>query len=367
MRYLILANNSGGLYRFRKEVMARLLDDGHEVYAVTPFDASVDELRALGVSLMEQQLNRRGTNPLQEAKLLLGYYKILKKISPDIVITYTIKPGIYGGLLSRWMNIPYAVNVTGLGTAFQKQGMFRAVIVGLWRTALKSAKCVFFENKENAQTFVNYGIVKRDRTHVLHGAGVNLEEFSFAEYPQEESTSTSRFLFVGRVMKEKGIDELLAAMERLCKAGYNAKLDIVGWCEEDYGQSIENLQKRGLVEFHGFQIDVKPFIKAAHAFVLPSYHEGMANTLLEAAAMGRPLITSAIHGCMEAVIDGETGFLCTVQDTDSLTKQLQRFIDLPYEQKRQMGKKSHEHVAKYFDKSKVVEETVEVLYDKNIY
>ena len=365
MRYLILANNSGGLYRFRKELMARLLDDSHEVYAVTPFDESIDELQAMGVNLIGQHMNRRGTNPLQEAKLFLSYYKILKKISPDIVITYTIKPGIYGGLLSRWMDIPYAVNVTGLGTAFQKQGMFRAAIVGLWRTALKSAKCVFFENKENAQTFVNYGIVKREKTHVLHGAGVNLSDFPYSEYPEERSTT--RFLFVGRVMKEKGIEELLAALELLDEAGYNARLDIVGWCEEDYENRLADFQERGLLEFHGFQTDVKPFIRSAHAFVLPSYHEGMANTLLEAAAMGRPLITSAIHGCMEAVIDGETGFLCTVQDTDSLTKQLERFIDLPYEQKRQMGKKSHEHVAKYFDKAKVVEETVEVLYDKNIY
>ncbi len=365
MRYLILANNSGGLYRFRKELMARLIDDSHEVYAVTPFDQSIDELQAMGVNLIEQHMNRRGTNPLQEAKLLLGYYKILKKISPDIVITYTIKPGIYGGLLSRWLHIPYAVNITGLGTAFQNQGMLRTIIVRLWRAALKSAKCVFFENQENAQIFIEYGIVKREQTHVLHGAGVNLSDFPYSEYPEERSTT--RFLFVGRVMKEKGIEELLAALELLDEAGYNARLDIVGWCEEDYEKRLADFQERGLLEFHGFQTDVKPFIRSAHAFVLPSYHEGMANTLLEAAAMGRPLITSAIHGCMEAVIDGETGFLCTVQDTDSLTKQLERFIDLPYEQKRKMGKKSHEHVAKYFDKSKVVEETVEVLYDKNIY
>lgn len=362
MRYLILANNSGGLYRFRKEVMARLLDDGHEVYAVTPFDASVDELRAMGVCLIEQQMNRRGTNPLQEAKLFISYYKILKKLNPDVVITYTIKPGIYGGLLSRWMHIPYAVNITGLGTAFENQGMFRTIIVGLWRNALKSARCVFFENQENAQIFIDYGIVKREKTHVLHGAGVNLSDFPCAEYPEERSTT--RFLFVGRVMKEKGIDELLAALEMLDEAGYRVSLDIVGWCEEDYEKRLADFQERGLLEFHGFQTDVKPFIRSAHAFVLPSYHEGMANTLLEAAAMGRPLITSAVHGCMEAVIDGESGLLCKVRDQVSLMAQMKRFIDMPYEQKRQMGEKSHKYVAKYFDKRKVVEETVGVLYGK---
>lgn len=359
MKYLILANNSGGLYRFRKELMERLLRDGHDIYAVTPFDAYVDELRGMGVELIEQKMNRRGKNPIQELRLLRDYKSIIKRVSPDMIITYTIKPGIYGGLMARRLKIPYVANITGLGTAFQSNGWLHKLIIWLWKTALRSARCVFFENRENAQTFVDLGIVTEEKVHVLHGAGVNLDDFPLEEYPVSEKPI--RFLFIGRVMREKGIDELLAAMKQLCEKGENVILDVVGWCEEDYESRLKELQSRGILQFHGFQADVKPYIRQAHAFVLPSYHEGMANTLLESAAMGRPLITSNIHGCMEAVIDGETGFLCEVRNAQSLAQQMERFINLSYDRKRQMGLASHDFVAEHFDKRKVVQETVEIL------
>lgn len=359
MKYLILANNSGGLYRFRKELMERLIGDGHIVYAVTPFDNSVEELKAIGIQLIELEMNRRGTNPLQELSLLSSYRKIIKKIHPDMIITYTIKPGIYGGLLARKAKIPYAVNITGLGTAFQKEGIFRTAIVKLWRLALKSAKCVFFENEENAQVFIDLKIVDNLKIHVLHGAGVNLVDFPFTEYPV--SDEQIHFLFIGRVMKEKGIDELFSAMQQLYPKYPNIILDVVGWCEENYEEKLQELQDQGLVQFYGFQNDVKPFISKAHAFVLPSYHEGMANTLLESAAMGRPLITSDIHGCMEAVENGKTGYLCEVKNVQSLVEQMGRFINLPYEVKCNMGRKSHEYVAENFDKKSVVKETIDYL------
>lgn len=360
MRYLILANNSGGLYRFRKELMERMIQDGHEVYAVTPFDEFIEELREIGVKLIEQEMNRRGKNPLQELNLMWDYWNIIKKVVPDKIITYTIKPGIYGGFLAKWSKIPYVANITGLGTGFQSCGPLRSIIVWLWKRALRSADSVFFENQENAQVFMNLGIVSDKIVYVLHGAGVNLNDFSYEEYPVDDNLI--RFLFIGRVMREKGIDELLKAVENLQQQYANIRLDIVGWCEEDYELKLKELQKQGLVRFYGFQRDVKPYIRQAHVFVLPSYHEGMANTLLESAAMGRPLITSNIHGCLEAVVEGENGFLCEVRNVESLEQQMRRFINLSYEQKREMGRKSHNYVAEYFDKRKVVQETVEILY-----
>lgn len=360
MKYLILTNNSGGLYRFRKELMERLIRDGHKVYAATPFDEFVDEMKDMGICLICQDMNRRGINPLQELRLLKRYSQIIRQVQPDFMITYTIKPGIYGGLLAGIFKVPYAVNITGLGTAFEKTGALRFLITNLWRAALRSARCVFFENRENGKTFRDLRIVSRGKIHILHGAGVNLADFPLTEYPEEGAAI--RFLFIGRVMREKGIDELLCAMERLHQKYEGAVLDVVGWCEEDYECRLEELQARGILEYHGFQRDIKPFVRRAHAFVLPSYHEGMANTLLESGAMGRPLITSNVHGCMEAVRDGQTGFLCGVRDVESLERQMERFIKLPYEQKRQMGYRSHLFVAKNFDKEKVVQETVEILY-----
>lgn len=359
MKYLIIANNSGGLYRFRKELMQKLIDDGHEVYAVTPFDEFVEELRAIGVHMLEQKMNRRGKNPFQELRLLKDYRSVIKRVAPDMIITYTIKPGIYGGLLARWLKLPYAVNITGLGTAFENDGLLRSLIVRLWKMALRSAGCVFFENEENASVFLDLGIASKDRIHVLPGAGVNLQDFSVEPYPTD--SDSLRFLFIGRVMREKGIDELLVAMEDLHRKYPNILLDVVGWCEEDYEARLEALQRQGIVHFHGFQRDVKPYIRQAHAFVLPSYHEGMANTLLESAAMGRPLITSNIHGCKEAVQDGKTGFLCEARNAKSLMQQMERFINLPYDQKRKMGQASHDFVAQCFDKEKVVQETVDIL------
>lgn len=364
MRYLILTNNSGGLYRFRKDLIERLLFDGHEVYAVTPFDEFVGEMQDIGVQLIEQNLNRRGKNLLQEIGLLKAYRSIIKQVQPDHIITYTIKPGIYGGLLASKYQIPYTVNITGLGSAFEKRGFFLRMICTLWRKALKHVEHVLFQNVENAAVFEKHRIVGSDKICMLPGSGVNLEDFPFVDYPSE--TDQTRFLFIGRVMREKGIDELLGAMEQLHQKYLNITLDVVGWCEEDYEAKLEELQKQGFVAFHGFQRDVKPYIRQAHAFVLPSYHEGMANTLLEAAAMGRPLITSRIHGCMEAARDGETGFLCEARDEQSLVQQMERFIELPYDQKRRMGQLSHEYVADHFDKKKVVQETVEILYSGRI-
>lgn len=357
MRYLILANNSGGLYRFRKELMEQLLLEGHEVYAVTPFDDFIEELRALGVQLICREMNRRGKNPLQELSLLRAYRRIIRSVSPDYIITYTIKPGIYGGLLARAMHIPYAVNITGLGTAFQKKGLLQSIVVRLWRAAVSAAACVFFENAGNASVFTELGIVDESRVKILHGAGVNLTDFPFAEYPLQDGQL--RLLFIGRVMREKGIDELLEAMERLHAKYPMLSLDVVGRFEEDYEKKLSALED--VVRFHGQQPDVTQFIRQAHAFVLPSYHEGMANTLLEAGAMGRPLITSRIHGCMEALIEGETGFLCEPGDVASLIEALERFLALSYEKKAAMGRRSHEFVAAHFDKNEVVAETVRCL------
>lgn len=359
MKYLVLTNNSGGLYRFRKDLMKRFIADGHIVYAVTPFDNSVDELKEIGIRLVELKMNRRGVNPLQELALFSSYWRLIKAIHPDMIITYTIKPGIYGGLLARKAKIPYAVNITGLGTTFQRKGILRTAIVKLWRNALKSAKCVFFENEENAQVFLKLNIVNKSKIHILRGAGVNLEDFPYTEYPV--SDEQIHFLFIGRVMKEKGIDELLTAMQQLRLKYENIILDVVGWCEEDYETKLKQLQDKGVIQYFGFQQDVTPFISKAHAFVLPSYHEGMANTLLEAAAMGRPLITSNIHGCMEAVNDGVTGFLCEPKDAQSLSRQMERFIVLTYKEKCNMGKAAHNYVANLFDKQKVVKMTNDIL------
>lgn len=357
-KILILSNSSSGLYDFRKELISELLKE-NEVISSVPAAEKAEDIVELGSELVDTEIDRRGVNPITDLGLLIRYFKLMKKLKPDLVITYTIKPNVYGGMLSRLLRIPYAANITGLGTAFQKKGALRRLISGMYKTALKKAKVVFFENPGNMQTLVKEKIVSKEQCCVLNGAGVNLEHFAFSTYPKEESETN--FLFVGRVMQEKGVEELFYAMQKLNAEGKQCKLDILGYYEENYGERIKQYTDEGWLRFHGYQLDVRPFIEKSHCFVLPSYHEGMANTLLECGAMGRPLITSNIHGCLEAVCDGESGYICQVKSGEATYEAMKKFTELPYEAKCEMGKKSHDYVSGRFDKKLVVEETIKRL------
>ena len=355
MKILILANSSSGLYGFRRELISELLID-NEVIAITPDSGNCDDLKKIGCEVVILPIDRRGVNPITDSKLLWDYYKKTKTIKPDIVITYTIKPNIYGGVICRLLKIPYAINITGLGTAFQKEGFFKKLIIGMYKLACKNAKVVFFENSANREVFIDNKIVLSSQTCLLNGAGVNLEHFKVMEYPKGDVT---KFLFIGRVMREKGIDELLSAMKMLIDEGVKTELHILGGYEEDYKDILEDCEKEGWLFYHGYQGDVRPFIKDTHCFVLPSWHEGMANTNLECAASGRPLITSNIPGCKEAVVENVSGLLCAPKDAKSLYTALKKFICLKCEDRIKMGYEGNLHMKKNFDKHNVVQKTIE--------
>ncbi len=355
MQILIFANHSGGLYDFRKDLITEL-NKHAEVTVAVPQNDRWQELQQLVAHVIEIPIARRGMNPLQDGKLLRRYCAILRKVKPDLVITYTIKPNIYGGLACRMAHIPYAANITGLGSAIENGGWLKRFVLALYKPALKGARVVFFENPGNREMLVATGVVPKGRDVVLNGAGVNLEHYTPVPYPRK--SEPVRFLFIGRVMAEKGVDELFAAMERLCGEGIRCCLDVLGGYEEDYAQKIESYTAQGWLCYHGYQQDVRPFIAQAHCFVLPSWHEGMANTNLECAAMARPLITSRIHGCMEAVIKGESGLLCEPKNADSLYDAMRQFCELPNAQREAMGLAGRRHMEEVFDKRMVVVETM---------
>ena len=357
-RIVILANQSGGLYDFRKDLMIALQEKA-EVYAVVPHNDRWDELQALADRVIELPIDRRGMNPARDAKLLGQYRAILKRLRPDLVLTYTIKPNIYGGLACRALHIPYAVNITGLGSAIENGGWLKRFVLALYKPALAGANVVFFENAGNRDTLAATGVVPRGRDVVLHGAGVNLEDYPCQPYPQE---GTVRFLFVGRVMHEKGVDELFAAAKRMKQTyGDSVEFHIVGSFEEGYKPLMDELEQTGVVKYHGYQSDMKRFYAMADCAVLPSYHEGMSNVLLEAAASGRPLITSDIPGCREAVEPGVSGYLCPARDADALYAAMRRLLELPSAQRAAMGAASHDWIARNFNKKAVVAETVAAL------
>ena len=258
----------------------------------------------------------------------------------------------------RILHVPYVVNITGLGTAFENEGILRKIVTIMNKIACRSAKIVFFENEQNRCFFVQEGIVGDKQTHKLNGAGVNLERYAVTDYPIGEKII---FLFIGRVMSEKGINELFIAMERLIADDIKCELHILGEYEEDYKVKIDKYEKKGWLHYYGYQEDVRPFIESAHCLVLPSWHEGMANANLESAACGRPVITSNIPGCKEAVKDNVSGYLVEKKNAEDLYKAMKIFTKLSYAERKNMGLAGRKHMENFFDKKKVVAETIKCM------
>ncbi len=361
MKILILANNDVGLYQFRKELIYKLLRH-NKVYISLPYGSLVEPLVVAGCNFVETEVDRRGTNPLLDFALLMNYRKMISDIQPDYIITYTVKPNIYGGYLAGRRKINYAINITGLGTAFEKKGPIRFIVKTLYKVSAKRANVVFFENAYNRDVFINEGIIRKEQAHLLNGAGVNTKHYNYEEYPNNK---VCHFLFIGRIMKEKGIEELLEATRKLVAEGKSCVLDVVGSYEDDYENLLLEYEKEGWLINHGFQNDVRPFIKRCDCFVLPSYHEGMANTNLESAASGRPVITSNVPGCKEAVIDGISGFLCKEKDSDSLKNAMEKFMNLSYKERAAMGRAGRKYMEENFEKEQVVKETIKAMLDKS--
>lgn len=361
MKILILANNDVGLYKFRKELILELIKEGHRVTVVIPDGKLISDIKKLGVKVVITNVDRRGINPLKDVVLLIRYLYLIFREKPELVITYTIKPNIYGGICCRILKIPYAENITGLGTAFQKENLIKKIVCALYKISAKRAKVVFFENEENKQIFISSRLIKKEQAYRLNGAGINLDEYPYIEYPDKKGPI--RFLFIGRVMKEKGVNELFEAANRIKKEYSDVFFDIVGPMEDEYDLVIKQLEKNGIITYYGYQQDVRPFIAQCSCFILPSWHEGMANTNLECASSGRPLITSNIPGCKEAVIDGVSGLLCIPQNINSLYEMIEKMILMDYDCRKVMGCNGRKHMENIFDKKKVVMKTINQLFD----
>jgi len=268
---------------------------------------------------------------------------------------YTIKPNIYGGLACRWYGTPHIANITGLGTSVQNGGVLQKFVLSLAKAGLSKTKKVFFQNGANRDFYVNRGVVKADRTTLIPGSGVNLALHSFESYVDDSQEST-RLLFIGRMMKDKGLDELLQALPIVRKAHPSVTCDLVGPYEEDSFKSlIARFESEGNGKYLGVSHDIHGLIKQYHAVVLPSYHEGMANVLLEAAACGRPVLASNVPGCRETFDEGISGFGFESRSVDSLVQAIERFIHLPHEQKAAMGLAGRKKMEFEFDRQIIVD------------
>lgn len=349
-KILILANNDVGLYKFRKELMEELVKK-NEVYISLPYGEYVPQLMELGCQFIDTSIDRRGTNPITDLKLLLKYIKIIKKVKPDVVLTYTIKPNVYGGLACRIMHIPYIVNITGLGSAVENSGLMQKVTLYMYKLAMKKANCLFFQNKENEKFFNENGII-RGNHRLIKGSGVNLKQFHMLEYPPEGKIE---FVFISRIMKEKGIDQYLEAAEYIKGKYTNTRFHILGFCEEAYEDKLKLMQDKGIIEYQGMQRDIRMYLEKYHCTIHPTYYpEGMSNVLLESAASGRPIITTNRSGCRETIDEGITGFIVKSKDSNDLIKKIEKFINQPYEKKKEMGIAGRTKIEREFDRQIVV-------------
>ena len=355
-KILVITNHSYMLYRFRLDLLQELAKS-HEVVLSMPFVGHEDDFRALGFRCIETNVDRRGINPKTDFSLLRTYRKLLKEEKPDLVITYSIKPNIYGGIACTSQGIPFCANVQGLGTAFQKPFIARLVTL-LYRYAFRRVRKVFFENEANAQEFRDRRILTPERQAVLHGAGIRLDRYPLSPYPEN---AVPHFLYLGRIMREKGIGELLEACKILHQEGYSFHLDLVGFFEDDYQSQVDELVSLGIATFHGFQETPLPYYVKSDCVVLPSYHEGMSNVLLEAAAVGRPLITGKIPGCMEAVDEDRSGYLINIKDTHSLVAAMKAFLSLSPDARKEMGLQGRKKMEKEFRKEDIIAQTIQEL------
>lgn len=353
-KILILANSSGGLYDFRNDFVLGLLKD-YEVYVSIPDEVKTKELAEEGCKIIKTPINRRGVNPVEDFKLFLAYRKLMKEIKPDLVATYTIKPNIYGGMAAQSRKLPYIETITGLGGAFDRKGLFLKLIVTLYRIGMKKAECIFFQNRENRQIFRDFGIEGKSEC-LVNGSGVDLIRHTFEPYPMDEKC---QFLFVGRVMKERGIVEFLEAAKKLHSE--NVEFAILGYCDEDYQQQLDDLETQGVITQLGFHTEVHPYLKAASAIVIASFHEGMSNALIEASATGRPVIASRISGCKEAFEEGITGFGFTPGKSEELIAAMEQFLSLPVKERARMGQEARAKMEREFDRREVTTSYLQVV------
>jgi glycosyltransferase involved in cell wall biosynthesis len=365
----VAINAAWNIANFRAGLIRGLQADGWEVVAMAPRDAHVPRVEALGCRFVEVPMQGSGTNPWQDLKLYRRFKAALATERPAAFLGFTIKPNVYGSLAAQSLGIPVVNNIAGLGTVFVRRNWLTTVAHVLYRLALRRSHCVLFQNEEDRSHFVEAGLVKHAHTQRVPGSGVDLAAFAPVPLPAFGPARPMRFLFIGRLLREKGVPELAIAARELRARGANIEVQLLGFLDVDNPSAIsraeiEAWQAEGVLDYLGSTDDVRPHIAAAHCIVLPSYYrEGVPRTLLEAAAMARPLIASDSVGCRDAIDDGVNGFLVRVRDVSDLSRQMLRFAALGDDQREAMARASRHKAEREFDEQLVVDAYRHLLSD----
>ncbi len=364
MRIGISINSAWNIYNFRKGLVKGLQAEGHQVIAIAPHDDYVEKLKEMGCEYFPLKMENKGTNPLSDLMLIYRLGKIYREAKLDVVLQFTIKPNIYGSLaagfssfFTRTSKLPVINNVTGLGTVFIREKSISSQIAKvLYRFSFRYPDLVFFQNPDDKQVFLKKHLVPRTKVDILPGSGINLQEFA----PISKTKNTPfTFLVISRLLVDKGLREFAQAIRLLREKGITAKFQLVGPMDLNSGlgiteNEVELWQKEGLIEYFGRQDDVKPFIQNSDCVVLPSYREGTPRTLIEAASMAKPIVTTDVPGCRETVEHGFNGFLCKVQNAEDLAEKMGNMIALKPSELEEMGNNSRKLAESKFDEQIVV-------------
>ncbi len=357
-RHIIMTVNAAwNIWNFRRPLVEDLLAAGDRVTVLAPRDESVCNLRALGCHFVHLDMDVKGLNPLQDLALVRRYRRLFRSERPDAVLSYTIKNNIFGALATWRLGILFIPNVTGLGTAFLSGGLLQKAAETLYRLAFSPLPTVFFQNADDRDLFLKRHLVGEVQARLLPGSGIDLERFSATDFPPESDPPV--FLMIARLLRDKGVLEFVEAA-RLVKARFpEARFQLLGAIGSENRTAIDrdtvnSWQQDGTIEYLGTTTDVRPHIETANCVVLPSYREGAPRTLIEAAAMARPLITTDVPGCRSIVDNGVSGLLCEVRDAQSLAKACQTFLSSSRNTQIKMGQAGRAKMEREFDQAIVV-------------
>jgi galacturonosyltransferase len=360
MKIFVTGLTDSGMYRVRKELIIALLRNGHEVVVSTPASNVYPQIEQLGCTFIPIDIDAHGQNPFKELMIIRRYGKILKQVNPDLVLSFTMKPNLYCGINCRMLGILQIMNITGFGTVLASPGVMQKFLVNFYRIVAKNVAMIFFQNTYNLGQFKDWHIASEKQYYLLPGSGVNLVQYRLCQYPKD--SDGIHFLFISRILKEKGIDNYLEAAKSIHERHPNTIFHILGQATGVYKRLIEDAHKKGYVINHGRVNNIASFQKMSHCTILPSYYpEGICNVLLEAAASGRPVITCDHPGCRETVENGKTGYLVKPNDTDDLIDKIEMFLSLSNSERAQMGLLGRKKMEDEFDREIVVKAYLDII------
>lgn len=367
----IVINNSWYAYTFRLNLAKILKKNGYTICFIAPYDSVYSEIIKKEFEFFHIDIDSKGINPINDLKTIFEFYKLYKKIKPDIVLNFTIKPNLYSSIVSGLMNIYSISNITGLGTIFIKETFITKIAKLLYKLALHYNYKVLFQNNDDRELFIKYKLIKKEKAGLVPGSGVDLCKF----IPQNNIRRNKEFTFliIARILKDKGIIEYIEAAKELKKKYKNVKFQILGsvGVQNNTAITIDELKlwiSDGIIEYLGVTDNVQDVIAHIDCVVLPSYREGMPRSLLEACAMEKPIITTNVVGCKNVVDDSITGYFCNVKDPIDLANKMEKMISLSNEERDNMGKAGRKKIIKEFDEKIVINKYLEsikkILYPK---